>query len=137
MGIVYEAEREALHSKVALKVMHPRLRNRSDYLRWFLREAQAAAALHHTNIVTVYDYGQEGDVCYYAMQYIAGHSLDTVLEEVKRLKREADVVSEQEREGRSAPARDAPLEATAAECVCDRSRSAVRVRRADDRCVPV
>ncbi len=33
MGIVYEAEREALRSKVALKVMHPKLRNRSDYLQ--------------------------------------------------------------------------------------------------------
>jgi serine/threonine protein kinase/WD40 repeat protein/tetratricopeptide (TPR) repeat protein len=92
MGIVYEAEREALHSRVALKVMHPKLRNRSDHLRWFLREARAAAGLHHTNIVTVIDYGRHDDVCYYAMQYIAGHSLDRVLDDVRRLKRHADAV---------------------------------------------
>ncbi len=90
MGIVYEAEREALHSRVALKVMHPKLRNRSDYNRWFLREARAAAGLHHTNIVTVIDYGQHDDVCYYAMQFIAGHSLERVLKDVKRLKQHAD-----------------------------------------------
>ena len=96
MGIVYEAEREALHSRVALKVMHPKLRNRSDHLRWFLREARAAAGLHHTNIVTVIDYGQHDDVCYYAMQFIAGHSLDRVLDDVKRLKQRADAGVESE-----------------------------------------
>jgi serine/threonine protein kinase/WD40 repeat protein len=90
MGIVYEAEREALHSRVALKVMHPTLRSRSDHLRWFLREARAAAGLHHTNIVTVFDYGKHDGVCFYAMQYIAGHSLEKVLEDVKRLKQEAE-----------------------------------------------
>ncbi len=94
MGIVYEAERVALRSRVALKVIHPRYRDRADHLRWFLREARAAAGLHHTNIVTVFDYGQHDGVPYYAMQYIAGHSLDKVLADVKRLKREAAVASE-------------------------------------------
>jgi serine/threonine protein kinase/WD40 repeat protein len=112
MGIVYEAEREALHSKVALKVMHPKLRNRSDYLRWFLREARAAAGLHHTNIVTVFDYGQHDGVCYYAMQYIAGHSLDEVLEDVKRLKREAERASRIDGNGDLSHTRERPLEAT-------------------------
>jgi serine/threonine protein kinase/WD40 repeat protein/tetratricopeptide (TPR) repeat protein len=89
MGIVYEAEREALRSRVALKVMHPKLRRRADYLRWFLREARAAAGLHHTNIVSVFDYGEHDGVCYYAMQFIDGHSLSDVFEDVKRLKIEA------------------------------------------------
>jgi len=43
MGIVYEAERVALRIRVALKVIHPRYRDRADHLRWFLREARAAA----------------------------------------------------------------------------------------------
>ena len=118
MGIVYEAEREALHSKVALKVMHPKLRNRSDHLRWFLRQAQAAAGLHHTNIVTVFDYGQHDGVCYYAMQYIAGHSLDKVLEDVKRLKREAEGTRREKREGRLARRADRSPRSDRAECVC-------------------
>ncbi|MGZ3303744.1 MAG: hypothetical protein ACXWO3_20245, partial [Isosphaeraceae bacterium] len=62
MGIVYEAERLALRNRVALKVIHPRYRDRADHLRWFLREARAAAGLHHTNIVTVFDYGQHDGV---------------------------------------------------------------------------
>jgi len=42
--------------------------------------------LHHTNIVSVFDYGEHDGVCYYAMQYIAGHGLDEVLADVRRLR---------------------------------------------------
>src|SRR5262249_10873936 len=45
-------------------------------LERFLREAQTAAGLHHTNIVPVFDVGQVGGVPYYAMQLIFGRSLD-------------------------------------------------------------
>jgi serine/threonine protein kinase len=89
MGIVYEAEREALSSRVALKVIHPKYRSRPEYLRWFLHEARTAASLHHTNIVSVFDYGDHEGVCYYAMQFIAGHSLDRIFQDVRRLKQEA------------------------------------------------
>jgi serine/threonine protein kinase/WD40 repeat protein/tetratricopeptide (TPR) repeat protein len=87
MGVVYEAVRESLRSHVALKVMHPRFRASASYLRRFHNEARSAAQLHHTNIVSVFDYGEHEGVCYYAMQYIAGHSLDTVLNDVRRLRR--------------------------------------------------
>ena len=63
MGVVYEAVREALRSHVALKVMHPQYRNRPDYLRRFHTEARSAARLHHTNIVSVFDYGEHDGVC--------------------------------------------------------------------------
>jgi eukaryotic-like serine/threonine-protein kinase len=86
MGVVYEAVRESLKSRVALKVMHPRFRASSGYLRRFHNEARSAAQLHHTNIVSVFDYGEHDGVCYYAMQYIAGHSLDEILVEVRRLR---------------------------------------------------
>ena len=43
--------------------------------------------LHHTNIVSVFDFGEHDGVCYYAMQYIAGHGLDAVLDDVRRLRR--------------------------------------------------
>ena len=91
MGVVYEAVRESLHSHVALKVMHPQFRNRPNYLRRFHTEARSAAKLHHTNIVSVFDYGEHEGICYYAMQYIAGQSLDKVLEEIRRLRLEKDV----------------------------------------------
>jgi serine/threonine protein kinase/WD40 repeat protein len=86
MGVVYEAIRESLHNRVALKVIHPRYRASAGYLRRFQTEARSAAQLHHTNIVSVFDYGQHDGVCYYAMQYIDGHSLDEILVDVRRLR---------------------------------------------------
>ena len=86
MGVVYEAIRESLHNRVALKVIHPRFRASAGYLRRFQTEARSAAQLHHTNIVSVFDYGQHDGVCYYAMQHIDGHSLDEILVEVRRLR---------------------------------------------------
>ncbi len=88
MGVVYEAIRESLRSHVALKVMHPQYRGRPNYLRRFHTEARSAARLHHTNIVSVFDYGEHDGVCYYAMQYIAGQSLDRVLDDIRQLRRE-------------------------------------------------
>ena len=87
MGIVYEAEHESLKNRVALKVMHPRFRTDRTYLRRFQTEARSAARLHHTNIVPVFDFGEQDGVCYYAMQYIAGVGLDRVLDDVRRLRR--------------------------------------------------
>ncbi len=86
MGIVYEAEHESLKNRVALKVMHPRFRDERDYVRRFQTEARSAARLHHTNIVPVFDYGEQDGVCYYAMQCIVGVGLDQVLGDVRRLR---------------------------------------------------
>lgn len=88
MGIVYEAIRESLKSRVALKIMHPRYRDHPGYLRRFHVEACAAASLHHTNIVSVFDYGETDGVVYYAMPYIAGQSLEKVLQDVHLMKRD-------------------------------------------------
>ncbi len=86
MGIVYEAEHASLKSRVALKVMHPRFRADRGYVRRFENEARSAAKLHHTNIVSVFDYGEQDGVCYYAMQYIVGVGLERILEDVRRLR---------------------------------------------------
>ena len=86
MGIVYEAEHQSLKNRVALKVMHARFRADRAYVRRFQTEARSAAKLHHTNIVPVFDYGQQDGVCYYAMQCIDGVGLERVLEDVRRLR---------------------------------------------------
>src|SRR5262249_38313626 len=52
----------------------------------FHREARAAARLHHTNIVPVFEVGQEGEVAFYAMQFIQGQGLDQVIDELRRLR---------------------------------------------------
>jgi eukaryotic-like serine/threonine-protein kinase len=95
MGVVYEAEHESLKNRVALKVMHPRFRTDPTYLRRFHTEARSAARLHHTNIVPVFDYGEQDGICYYAMPLIAGVGLHQVLEDVRRL-RATDNPSEME-----------------------------------------
>lgn len=85
MGIVYEAEQRSLGRRVALKVL-PELSNDQSGLVRFQREARSAARLHHTNIVPVFDVGQDGNQAYYAMQLIQGQGLDAVIQDLKRLR---------------------------------------------------
>jgi hypothetical protein len=87
MGVVYEAEQVSLGRRVALKVLSAEALGSGKALERFRREARAAARLHHTNIVPVFEVGQEGEVCYYAMQLIQGQSLDQVVDEMRRLRR--------------------------------------------------
>lgn len=85
MGIVYEAEQEALGRQVALKVLPRDVRDGHCLLR-FRREARAAARLHHTNIVPVFDIGEHDGVHFYAMQLIHGQPLDEVIRELRHLR---------------------------------------------------
>ena len=62
MGIVYEARQISLNRKVALKVLSARLGLESKTVVRFRREAEAAARLHHTNIVPIYATGEEEGV---------------------------------------------------------------------------
>jgi hypothetical protein len=52
----------------------------------FRRESRAAAQLHHTNIVPIYEVGQQDGLCYYAMQFIRGQALDEVFRELQHLR---------------------------------------------------
>lgn len=85
MGVVYEAVHVDLDRPVALKVLDARFtRDGSTGLRRFLNEARTAAALHHTNIVPVFDVGHVGGLCYYAMQRIEGSGLDRVIKTLRK-----------------------------------------------------
>jgi serine/threonine protein kinase len=86
MGVVYEAEQEALGRHVALKVLPFARHLEPTFRERFQREAQAAARLHHSNIVPVFGVGEQDGVHYYVMQYIQGQGLDQVLREVKDLR---------------------------------------------------
>src|SRR5262249_52847217 len=87
MGVVYEAEQISLGRHVALKVLPaPGLQDQRQLER-FRREAQAAAKLHHTNIVPVYGVGCHDGLPYYVMQFIPGQGLDAVLDELRRQRR--------------------------------------------------
>ncbi len=80
MGVVYEAEQVSLHRRVALKVLPFASALDPQQLRRFQTEAQAAAQLHHTNIVPVFSVGCERGVHYYAMQYIEGQTLAALIQ---------------------------------------------------------
>lgn len=84
MGIVYEAEQTSLHRRVALKVLPFAAALDPRRLERFKNEAQAAAKLHHANIVPVYAVGCERGVYYFAMQMIEGASLADIVGQLKR-----------------------------------------------------
>jgi serine/threonine protein kinase/Tfp pilus assembly protein PilF len=86
MGVVYEAVQESLGRHVALKVLPLHGLLDPTQLERFRREARAVARLHHSNIVPVFGIGECAGDHYYAMQFIQGHNLNTVLDEVRRLR---------------------------------------------------
>ena len=83
MGIVYEAIQLSLGRRVALKVLPLAATFDAKQLQRFRQEAQAAAQLHHTNIVPVYGVGCERGIHFYAMQLIDGQSLDAVVRQLR------------------------------------------------------
>jgi serine/threonine protein kinase/Flp pilus assembly protein TadD len=85
MGVVYEAEQISLARRVALKILPLAAAMDAKQLQRFQLEAQAAACLHHTNIVPVHAVGCERGVPFYAMQYIEGRSLVELIRELRRL----------------------------------------------------
>ncbi len=86
MGVVLKARDTRLGRVVALKRMPENLKNNPTAVQLFLREARAAAALSHPNIVTLFDADQEADGSYYlTMELLEGFGLDSVLQKRGKL----------------------------------------------------
>lgn len=83
MGIVYEAVQQKLNRRVALKLL-PRVVGSAHraLVQRFRREATAAAKLHHSNIVPIYDFGESHAGYYYAMEILDGQSLGQIIKRV-------------------------------------------------------
>src|SRR5258708_25937295 len=77
MGIVYGAEDPALDRTVALKtiILSDEVEGRKEFHKRFFLEAKAAGKLTHPHIITVYDFGEEGDLAYMAMELLKGIQL--------------------------------------------------------------
>jgi len=80
MGVVYKAEDTKLKRTVALKFLPPELTHIPDVKERFMREAQAAAALDHPHICTVYEFDEAEEKAFISMAYIEGQSLRKKIE---------------------------------------------------------
>jgi len=79
MGVVYKAEDRRLHRFVALKLLSDHISNDPVARDRFHREAEAASALNHPGICTIYDVGEEDDHAFIAMEYLEGLTLDRLI----------------------------------------------------------
>ena len=85
MGAVYLAIQPALERSVVLKKIHRRLHIDPTMIARFQREARAAAAIHHQNVVAVYDcFSAQGDY-YIAQEYVDGENLQFLLRQVRKI----------------------------------------------------
>ena len=83
MGTVYKARQMSMNRLVAVKVLHPRLLAKPDFLQRLTREAHLAAKLSHNNIIQAIDVGSAGPLHYFVMELIEGQTIRQILESGK------------------------------------------------------
>jgi tRNA A-37 threonylcarbamoyl transferase component Bud32 len=79
MGITYKAIHVDLHSHVTLKVISEKYLGDESARRRFLREARAAASVRHPNVASVFHLGRIGHNYFYAMEFVAGETLENLI----------------------------------------------------------
>ncbi|MBI1760290.1 MAG: protein kinase [Acidobacteria bacterium] len=94
MGEVHLAQDVRLQRKVALKLLPTQWSNDAERIRRFLKEAQAASALNHPNIITIYEVGQENGTPFIASEYIDGQTLRQMLGQTLPLAQVLDIATQ-------------------------------------------
>src|SRR5882724_663490 len=79
MGMVYKARDILLNRTAALKFLPADSASADDKRRRFIQEAQAASALNHPNIITIYEVAQAGERDFIAMEFVQGQPLDHLI----------------------------------------------------------
>ncbi len=85
MAVVYKARCRLLNRFVAIKILRPEFTKDETFVDNFKKESQAAAALTHPNIVSVYDVGKEGNIHFIVMELVDGKPLSQVIAEKGKL----------------------------------------------------
>lgn len=80
-GAVYEALQTSMNRPVALKVLSPKLHEETEALEEFIVDAQAKANVQHPLILSVYEAGETGPYCYYAIEYVDGLNLSGYIQQ--------------------------------------------------------
>src|SRR5262245_16683306 len=83
MGVVYKARQPTLDRMVALKILPQKMALDPDFQNRFIREAKALGSLNHPNIVAVYDFGAEGGLFFFAMEFVDGTNLRQIIRDRK------------------------------------------------------
>lgn len=85
MAVVYRAKDLTLERYVAVKILRPDFSKDEGFRKRFHQEAKAAANLSHPNIVTVHDFGLDGDRLFIIMEYVPGNNLKTMIRDQEKL----------------------------------------------------
>ncbi|MCY1053976.1 serine/threonine-protein kinase [Nannocystis sp. SCPEA4] len=81
MGAVYLAQHALIRKKVAIKILAPEYAHKPELKERFLREARAAAAIDHDNVIEIHDFGETPDgAAFFVMEYLEGEDLAAVIE---------------------------------------------------------
>ncbi|RBW67510.1 Stk1 family PASTA domain-containing Ser/Thr kinase [Bacillus taeanensis] len=85
MAIVYQAHDLILDRIVAVKILRSEFSNDEQFIKRFHREAESATSLDHSNIVSIYDVGEEEDTYFIVMEYVEGKTLKDLIKEQGRI----------------------------------------------------
>lgn len=85
MGVVYRAEQQRPHRRIALKLLAPELTADDNFRERFIRESDLAAAIEHPNIIPIYNAGEEDGQLFIAMRYVEGADLKALIQREGRL----------------------------------------------------